>query len=989
VIPTADAPTIIPSPATPAAGWSEANASAPPPAAAATGWSEAAAVIGGAAPWVEQLPFRNRTHPRSFGTGAFGVDRYDSRDNTRYAWTRIAPALASLFMFVGLCAPAHAQNAYCEPADAVTLNYGLCKPSVDVEGANPWGLKYNTDLDMLAAALVSLSTSSMANGFAVLAASSNTFQGGMYILGAAGLTVSGSAGITSTTGTFSGKLAAASGAFTSTATAAEVIATTVSATYYYGNAQYLSGVPSSAAISGFFWADDFTSLVNGTSYQFTLTYTPVNASAVFLVRNGLTLRPGIEFTLAGNVVTISTPPAAGTSSFYATYAVNTTAYNQISTIVVLGSATVYGAGGLYVASSVTAAYFVGSGQYLTGLASSGTVGALGISTNSLQVQINSIDVDTTSILTGFYNVGASTLALSNNFANYLPLTAGSGNPLTGQLTSTYSGQNPILLHSVPDGNTGPAVAFQNGSDMSYIGFAYSIPISGNAGSDDLALDSNDGIDFGVTGVTKAQLLANGNFNILQGVVAATGTITGPYLTVAGSSFSVGGSSFTVFGGSGTIAYALTVTDLANNVLGLAAPGGVQILGSTITQTAIDALNILGPIEKGYSSTLGQSPGLPINIIGSSATVQSVFSTGGICNGSGCNYAYGFPGPVNITGGAGGAGYYHTTLYTFPGAAVNISGGAPDAGSSAANPEGFVNILTSATFAHTIAVTGTSSLDNGAITTNGSGAETAASLTLTNAAGISLINKSSFTFGGSLYISSSTTGSPQVTISSINGVGFNALGVNIPGTSLTSTTTIFNGGNVGIGTTNPLSFLEVVSSGTSGLPATSGAGQTNGSLRVRSSYTGTAIDFGVDGTNTGNAWMQASSTLDHSTQRPLLINPNGGNVSIATTTTADSAGFGGTVVNVGGAIYSRQSDNSANYIVIGVTGGASYVNGAGLPMYIGTSATSIKLGTTTGTQIYRCSGGTDAGWILYGNSGAAQTLCTGGGGSLVGTGTYLP
>jgi hypothetical protein len=50
-----------------------------------------------------------------------------------------------------------------------------------------------------------------------------------------------------------------------------------------------------------------------------------------------------------------------------------------------------------------------------------------------------------------------------------------------------------------------------------------------------------------------------------------------------------------------------------------------------------------------------------------------------------------------------------------------------------------------------------------------------------------------------------------------------------------------------------------------------------------------------------------------------------------------------------------------------------------------------LGTTsgTGTQIYRCSGGTDAGWVLYGNSGAAQTLCTGGGGSLVATGVWLP
>jgi|SRR5579864_540873 len=54
---------------------------------------------------------------------------------------------------------------------------------------------------------------------------------------------------------------------------------------------------------------------------------------------------------------------------------------------------------------------------------------------------------------------------------------------------------------------------------------------------------------------------------------------------------------------------------------------------------------------------------------------------------------------------------------------------------------------------------------------------------------------------------------------------------------------------------------------------------------------------------------------------------------------------------------------------------------------GNSALGTTLGT--GTQVYRCSGGTDAGWVLYGNSGAAQTLCTGGGGSLVATGVFLP
>lgn len=110
--------------------------------------------------WRHELPYRQRMRPRSYGTGHYGVDRYDSRDNTRYAWERVIPTIGAGFAAIMLFAsPARATNAYCESADATTSVYGLCKPAVDVEGANTWGDKMNTNMDMLESAIQVVSSS--------------------------------------------------------------------------------------------------------------------------------------------------------------------------------------------------------------------------------------------------------------------------------------------------------------------------------------------------------------------------------------------------------------------------------------------------------------------------------------------------------------------------------------------------------------------------------------------------------------------------------------------------------------------------------------------------------------------------------------------------------------------------------------------------------------------------------------------------------------
>ena len=98
---------------------------------------------------------------------------------------------------------------------------------------------------------------------------------------------------------------------------------------------------------------------------------------------------------------------------------------------------------------------------------------------------------------------------------------------------------------------------------------------------------------------------------------------------------------------------------------------------------------------------------------------------------------------------------------------------------------------------------------------------------------------------------------------------------------TSLMRIRGDGNVGIGTSSPSLTLHVNST-TSGLPVTSGTTQTNGVFRLSSNATSGIIDFGMNGTN---PWIQSTGSDGLGATYNLLLNPNGGNVGIGTSSPA--------------------------------------------------------------------------------------------------------
>jgi hypothetical protein len=118
------------------------------------------------------------------------------------------------------------------------------------------------------------------------------------------------------------------------------------------------------------------------------------------------------------------------------------------------------------------------------------------------------------------------------------------------------------------------------------------------------------------------------------------------------------------------------------------------------------------------------------------------------------------------------------------------------------------------------------------------------------------------------------------------------------------------GNLGINTTTPGSKLHVV--GAMQAPAASGSG-TNGMFRLGATpTTNLVLDMGVDAASNVYTWLQSRNQIDYGANYSLALNPNGGNVGIATTAPTEKLHVTGNVkvtgnIDVGGNINAKYQD----------------------------------------------------------------------------------
>jgi hypothetical protein len=163
------------------------------------------------------------------------------------------------------------------------------------------------------------------------------------------------------------------------------------------------------------------------------------------------------------------------------------------------------------------------------------------------------------------------------------------------------------------------------------------------------------------------------------------------------------------------------------------------------------------------------------------------------------------------------------------------------------------------------------------------------------------------------------------------------------------------GNVGIGTSSPSANLQL-SGFTSGLPATSGSAQ-RGAYRIANS-SNIGFDFGT--VAAGQAWIQVSDVGNYASNFPLLLNPNGGNVGIGTTSPAYTLDVNGTGKFTSALINSGAGNNYINFVQnstnIGYVGDANWLFGGSISDFGIRATNNLVFGIGASERMRITSGG---------------------------------
>jgi len=164
------------------------------------------------------------------------------------------------------------------------------------------------------------------------------------------------------------------------------------------------------------------------------------------------------------------------------------------------------------------------------------------------------------------------------------------------------------------------------------------------------------------------------------------------------------------------------------------------------------------------------------------------------------------------------------------------------------------------------------------------------------------------------------------------------------------------GNVGIGTTSPGGKLDI-SGATYSLPATSGTSQTGLVARFKDSRTSGDVVLDVGNAANANAtWLQSTDMRDLALKYSLLLNPNGGNVGIGTTSPIARFHVNtGTNQNLwvrdaGGLDITSANDAGSAFALLNINTSTLAINaGSGGNVGIGTTSPQGKLHIRAGTN----------------------------------------
>lgn len=199
---------------------------------------------------------------------------------------------------------------------------------------------------------------------------------------------------------------------------------------------------------------------------------------------------------------------------------------------------------------------------------------------------------------------------------------------------------------------------------------------------------------------------------------------------------------------------------------------------------------------------------------------------------------------------------------------------------------------------------------------------------------------------------------------------------------------------GIGTTAPVNKFEVVA--TTADPATSGS-SANGNLRLGATASSHVLDFGLS-SSSNYAWLQARLKSNYGTNYSLVLNPNGGNVGIGTTSPAKLLTVGredgslpaelqlnpAAASNEGGQIFIKRSRNGSTQDWTIDQYGTTAAD-ARFRIFNGTTESSgliilengnVGLGTATPTARLNLVGGGMRMFAGFGNSTSRPGLTTG-------------